>query len=261
MIQEPRVAPPPDKEPAQVNLRYLWWWIRFYIVRIFLFLVIVAVAWIALKSGSAPQKQSGIEESPKIETPVTELDAYELAVKKLSQEQKDVLHEAGIGKGSLTVEIYSPAAQLNKEINKHRESVATFMDRLKGAGNYIISKKSLAKRLVIILFQISAVLLVVFRAVKLWEPLRILSSLLIETSKILLVAVSVIALIAAFGFKTNIWAMANFAPFWIPVGMLGMGMLGTWWVDDNFPIWKAFYKEMMFPLVSGVGIILKNLFF
>lgn len=243
-------------------MEFLWWWVRFYAGRVTLILCILIFAFFSIKGRFYRPKFSAAPQSREagLNAVKSEIDAYEVAKDKLSEAQKETLREAGFGKGSFVVEVYSPATAINKEIEKTRDSVNTAQANASSFKDALLSKRGMAKSALVLFFQLSAALMLIFRLAKLWNQLRVFSTLLMELSKAALITISVFALIGAFGFNYNLWSAGNYTLLWVPAGLLCVGALGTTWLDKNSMIWRAIAKDMLFPLISGGVILLKNLF-
>jgi len=186
-------------------------------------------------------------------------------MQNMSPEQKEEMKEIGLEKGSLTIQVISPAAGINARINKSldpvRKTAANVHTSYLNFLNYFIERWNGLLENLKIFFALVLIIMVGMRVFKFFEPLRILSLFLIKISKVVLVIISVVALIMTCGFNLNLWSDFNFVLFWIPVGFLLAGAVGSWTIDDNFPIWKTLYTTMAFPLASGLGIVIKSLLF
>lgn len=240
-------------------MEHFWWWIRFYALRLGILAAVIGLSWFAVKSAIKPVGLVDNSQNP--ESSKILIDPYSSAYKTLSPEQKSFMQSAGVGKSAVTYEVYTPMTNIQRQLNRLQQSLSWPISKINLFLAYLYSKRDTAAGALKLFITFSFLTLAGLRIFKRWHQMRIVSSLLIELSKAMIVPLSIAALIAAFGFRVNIWQTADFAFFWVPVGMLLIGSLGLWSVDDNYPIWKAMYAELMFPIASGVGILVKNMFF
>lgn len=243
------------------------WWAKFILKRLVILGIMVAAAWYTIQ-GRKPQPPPAEQVQQQEQTPPPEQQTVDLvanAMQKMSPEQQAEMKEIGLDKGSLSVEVISPAAGINASINKKSAAIrntavqvhAGYLNFL----NYFVERWNDLLELLKTLFAIVLLGMLCMRVFKLFEPLRIFSLFLLKLSNALLIIVSTVALIMTCGFNANLWRDFNFVIFWIPIGLLLAGAVGSWTIDDNFPMWKALSTAMAFPLASGLGIIIKGLLF
>lgn len=230
----------------------------------------VAAAWYTIQGikphpPAAQQAQEQEQPAPDAQPEKSQVDLVAGAMRNMSPEQQAEMKEIGLDKGSLTVEVISPAAGVNARINKSLIPVRRTAGQVHAGYlnflNYFAEHWDGLLEHFKTLFALVLVCMAAMRFLKLFEPLRIFSLFLLKISNFLLILISTIALIMTCGFNANLWKDFNFVLFWIPVGLLTAGAVGSWTVDDNFPLWKTLYTTMAFPLASGVGIIIKGLLF
>lgn len=234
-------------------LRDILWWTRFFIKKALVFGLLVAAGWYALNYTRTPPPKPAKQEIEK-----KQIDVFEAASKRLTDEQKQSLEEIGLGKGALTVEYVSPMSQVDKSLDPARRAARSvgggydrFIDWLKNRWAGFLS-------FVKTLFGVSVCVLLGFRLAKLWEPLRITSLFMLQASNVFLVLSSVAGLVMTFGFNVNVWRDTDLVIFWMPAGLLAAGAAGSWLVDENFPVWKTIYTGLSFPIISGFGMMIKN---
>jgi hypothetical protein len=239
-------------------LKDMLWWTKYVLKRILVFGALVAAGWYTLNYSKTPFHAVSDKSGQNVEKKV--IDVYEVASRNLTAEQKQQLEEIGLGKGAMTVEVITPKSKLDKALNQGRQVVVEAETKYEKALGWLSAHMAAFSSFLKVAFTILILAMLSLRSLKLWEPLRISSLLLLKASNIFLVLSSVAALVMTFGFNVNVWKDTDLVIFWLPAGLLAAGALGTWSVDENFPIWKTIYTGMSFPIVSGVGIIIKNIF-
>lgn len=232
------------------------WWAKFIFKRLVVLGFFIFAAWYSISGNkSAPALPE-----PAFQLQKTNIDLYEQTTKNLTAEEKNTLNEIGLGKGAVTVEVVNPAANLTSAFQPVRQTAADAQNSYRKLLLYFTGHKGMFVGAVKPAFVALVALILGLRALKFWEPLRIISLLLLKASNLAIVLASVAALVMTFGFNVNIWRDSAFIVFWLPVGLLCAGAAGSWLVDDNFPVWRTLYVSMAFPLISGLGIMIKNLF-
>jgi len=226
-------------------------------MRLFVLIILCGGAWFALHGGNGLRRDAARQTATP--TPKVEIDVAAQMLNNYSPEERRQLEEIGITKGSITTEVLQPIPSLSLPHAQHGEEFTTvagaYINKMK---LYVAASMHAVEHGSRIFLFATLVIFVLLHLFGYWQMFRSLADVLFICSNVFLVFISVLAPALAFGYGVNPWLYGHYVLFWLPAGTLGISAFAFRLLDANTPVWRKLYGGLIFPLFSGVVILLKG---